>query len=117
MKTKIGLFGIGLDTYWPQFKGLRERLVGYQDQIGKQIKRHAVELVDAPRVVGRGGAHLQFTVRQQNAYRKAIAFGQGAHAAHLAEHRHVRLAFEPLINEWNGQRKAELKVIDWKPVS
>ncbi len=77
----------------------------------------AVELVDAPRVVGRGGAHLQFTVRQQNAYRKAIAFGQGAHAAHLAEHRHVRLAFEPLINEWNGQRKAELKVIDWKPVS
>jgi L-arabinose isomerase len=27
-KLKIGFFGIGLDTYWPQFKGLRERLVG-----------------------------------------------------------------------------------------
>lgn len=25
-KTKIGLFGIGLDTYWPQFKGLKTRL-------------------------------------------------------------------------------------------
>ncbi|HEU4903472.1 MAG TPA: arabinose isomerase, partial [Flavisolibacter sp.] len=26
---KIGLFGIGLDTYWPQFPGLKERLEGY----------------------------------------------------------------------------------------
>lgn len=26
---KIGLFGIGLDTYWPQFDGLKERLEGY----------------------------------------------------------------------------------------
>ena len=47
MKTKIGLFGIGLETYWPQFQGLRDRLVGYQGQIGKQIKSHGVELVDA----------------------------------------------------------------------
>lgn len=45
--TKIGLFGIGLDTYWPQFKGLRERLVGYQNQIGKKIKGCGVQLVDA----------------------------------------------------------------------
>jgi L-arabinose isomerase len=46
-KPKIGLYGIGLDTYWPQFKGLRERLVGYQGQIGKNIKSYGVELVDA----------------------------------------------------------------------
>ena len=46
-QTKIGLFGIGLDTYWPQFEGLRERLIGYQNQIGKRIQRHRVELVDA----------------------------------------------------------------------
>ncbi len=26
---RIGLFGIGLDAYWPQFAGLRERLEGY----------------------------------------------------------------------------------------
>jgi L-arabinose isomerase len=26
---KIGLFGIGLDTYWGQFEGLKERLDGY----------------------------------------------------------------------------------------
>jgi len=33
----------------------------------------------------------------------------------LAEQRQLRVAFEPLINEWNGQRRVELKVIDWKP--
>lgn len=26
---KIGLFGIGLDAYWEQFDGLKERLEGY----------------------------------------------------------------------------------------
>ncbi len=31
--TRLGLFGIGLDTYWPQFKGLKNRLIGYQKQI------------------------------------------------------------------------------------
>jgi L-arabinose isomerase len=47
MKVKVGLFGIGLDTYWPQFDGLRERLVGYQEQISERIKSFGVTLVDA----------------------------------------------------------------------
>lgn len=48
---KIGLFGIGLDTYWSQFEGLKERLEGYlqivQDQIA-EIHPHVVNagLVD-----------------------------------------------------------------------
>ena len=33
VNVKIGLFGIGLDTYWPQFKGLKDKLVGYQERI------------------------------------------------------------------------------------
>ena len=28
-KVKLGLFGIGLEAYWPQFKGLKPRLEGY----------------------------------------------------------------------------------------
>ncbi len=44
---KIGLFGIGLDTYWPQFAGLRERLVGYQDRIRAGLEREAAQVVDA----------------------------------------------------------------------
>lgn len=34
---KIGLFGIGLDTYWPQFEGLKKRLEGYLKVIEDNI--------------------------------------------------------------------------------
>ena len=34
---KIGLFGIGLEAYWDQFPGLKERLEGYLDQINDRI--------------------------------------------------------------------------------
>nr|WP_294895155.1 arabinose isomerase [uncultured Pedobacter sp.] len=34
---KIGLFGIGLDTYWPQFEGLKERLEGYLKVVEDKI--------------------------------------------------------------------------------
>src|SRR5690554_990949 len=46
-KTVIGIYGIGLDTYWPQFEGLRERLEGYQDKIVKRMELHeGVEIID-----------------------------------------------------------------------
>ena len=44
---KIGLFGIGLDTYWPQFPALRPRLLGYQQRVHDRLTRPGVEVVDA----------------------------------------------------------------------
>jgi L-arabinose isomerase len=35
---KIGLFGIGLDAYWPQFKGLKERLEGYLKEVKSKLE-------------------------------------------------------------------------------
>src|SRR5688500_1844491 len=35
--AKIGLFGIGLDTYWPQFPALKSRLEGYLSEIEQKI--------------------------------------------------------------------------------
>jgi len=43
---KIGLFGIGLDTYWPQFAGLKERLEGYLGQVEKKISEHHPDIVN-----------------------------------------------------------------------
>ena len=34
---KIGLFGIGLDTYWPQFTGLKERLEEYLNIVEQKL--------------------------------------------------------------------------------
>ena len=45
--TKVGLFGIGLDTYWDQFDGLLDNLKGYQVQIKNKIETFGVEVVDA----------------------------------------------------------------------
>ena len=43
---KIGLFGIGLDTYWPQFAGLEERLKGYTNQVAQRLAGPNVEVVN-----------------------------------------------------------------------
>jgi L-arabinose isomerase len=45
--TKVGLFGIGLDTYWPQFDGLMDKLLGYQEEIKNKIAGFGVQVADA----------------------------------------------------------------------
>jgi L-arabinose isomerase len=43
---RAGLFGIGLDTYWPQFKGLKPRLENYIRAVEKKLKRPGVEIIN-----------------------------------------------------------------------
>lgn len=43
---RIGLFGIGLDAYWPQFPGLKERLEGYIARVEAKLARPGVEIVN-----------------------------------------------------------------------
>ena len=43
---RIGLFGIGLDTYWPQFEGLKERLEGYLATVAGKLARPGVEILN-----------------------------------------------------------------------
>lgn len=44
--VRVGLFGIGLDTYWPQFAGLKERLEGYLEIVSGKLARPGVEIVN-----------------------------------------------------------------------
>jgi hypothetical protein len=41
-QLKVGLFGIGLDTYWLQFPGLRDKLIGFTAQVVLQLECHRV---------------------------------------------------------------------------
>ncbi|MEO5712272.1 MAG: arabinose isomerase [Luteolibacter sp.] len=43
---RVGLFGIGLDAYWPQFEGLKERLEGYLARVAEKLGRPGVEVVN-----------------------------------------------------------------------
>jgi len=43
---RVGLFGIGLEAYWPQFSGLKERLEGYVERVSARLERPGVEIVN-----------------------------------------------------------------------
>ena len=63
MKPRVGLFGIGLAAYWPQFEGLRERLERYAHGIEQRLGAMgadvvSVGLVDTPQAARRAGDEL-----------------------------------------------------------
>src|SRR5574344_1388582 len=46
MKVSVGLFSVGLETYWKQFDGLLERLEGYHAIIKDHLSGEHVEIID-----------------------------------------------------------------------
>lgn len=46
-RARVGVFGIGLDTYWPQFAGLKERIEGYQRRVEERVAELGGEVVSA----------------------------------------------------------------------
>src|SRR5437660_12332625 len=43
---RVGLFGIGLEAYWPQFQGLKKRLEGYLGEVYRRLARDGVEVIN-----------------------------------------------------------------------
>lgn len=63
-KVRIGLLGVGLDTYWGQFEGLLPRLLAYQEEICAGIEQMDVEvvnvgMVDSPQKAGESALLLK----------------------------------------------------------
>jgi L-arabinose isomerase len=56
MTAKVGVFGIGLAAYWPQFAGLKERLEGYQRRVESRIAAMGAAVVSAGLVDDAPGA-------------------------------------------------------------
>ena len=46
-RAKVGVFGIGLAAYWPQFEGLKEQLEGYQRTVEERLVQMGGEVVSA----------------------------------------------------------------------
>jgi L-arabinose isomerase len=44
---RVGVFGIGLQAYWAQFTGLKERLENYQRQVEGRLRAAGAEVVSA----------------------------------------------------------------------
>ncbi len=45
-RLKVGLFGIGLEAYWPQFSGLKQRLEGYLGVVENKLKRTDIDIIN-----------------------------------------------------------------------
>jgi L-arabinose isomerase len=43
---RVGVFGIGLDAYWPQFAGLKERLEQNVQVLERKLRRPGVEIIN-----------------------------------------------------------------------
>jgi L-arabinose isomerase len=43
---RVGLCGIGLDAYWPQFPGLKDRLEGYVTEVARRLSRPGAAVVN-----------------------------------------------------------------------
>lgn len=67
------------------------------------------------RSVGAQQQHLKLKLKSQNnRYFEAIGFGLGEWLPKLLPGDTIDLVYEILVNEWNGQRKLELKIVDLK---
>ena len=57
-RARVGVFGIGLDTYWPQFEGLKERIEGYQRRVEQRVAALGGDVVSAGLVDSAQGARV-----------------------------------------------------------
>jgi single-stranded-DNA-specific exonuclease len=73
-----------------------------------------VEVMDV-RARGAEGQHLKLVVRRNGgAPQEAIGFRLGHLAEHLRRHRRIDIAYTLEVNEWNGERKLQLNLKDFR---
>lgn len=71
-----------------------------------------LELAGEPRAVGKDGQHIQFALTDGRITRKAIAFNQRQMLQPLLDHRRCRVAFEPILDTYNGRTSVKFQIID-----
>jgi single-stranded-DNA-specific exonuclease len=83
--------------------------------IGNPKPKFATDWVDLayePRCVGSNQDHLQASFQQNGTRIRGIGFGLGGAIEDLKQHRRCRVAFEPIINDFNGRRSVEMQILD-----
>ena len=74
-----------------------------------------VTLAEPPKTMGNGDRHFTGRFAQHGTTLRGVAFGQAEWVVPLTEHRGpIDIAFRPVINEFNGMRRVEIQVVDWR---
>ncbi|MAF14177.1 MAG: single-stranded-DNA-specific exonuclease RecJ [Parcubacteria group bacterium] len=102
------------EVNWDLFKQL-EKFMPYGQGNNKPIFLSKDLTVSQCQTVGPEGKHLRLIVKHQTEIiRKTIGFGFGHQFGELKEGDKVDMVFEIDINEWNGNRELQLRIIDLK---
>ncbi|MGD9644065.1 MAG: single-stranded-DNA-specific exonuclease RecJ [Pirellulales bacterium] len=81
------------------------------------ISATGVRLAEPPSRIGGGGRHLSLKLEQHGVRLRAVAFGHGDWADELAQiDGPLAVAFQPVVNDFRGQRRVELHLSDWRAV-
>lgn len=75
-------------------------------------------VVENVRTVGNGNKHLKFYLRHENMTKsfEAIGFGMGEHIENIKMGDKMDIICEVNLNQFNGSRRLELKIVDWQPI-
>lgn len=69
------------------------------------------------REVGKNGGHLKLGLSHRGRFMHGIAFRAAGMREEMEEAKLLDLAFTPVLNEWNGRREVEVKMLDWRPAA
>ena len=74
--------------------------------------------VESVRTVGNGNKHLKLYLKHENMVKsfEAIGFGMGEHFEKIKIGDKMDVVCEVNLNQFNGNRKLELKIVDWQPI-
>lgn len=71
-------------------------------------------VVEDIRTIGQEARHLKLKVNQENITNDVVAWQMGGLAESIQNKENIEMAFFPEINEWQGQRKIQLRAYDIK---
>ncbi|MCX6938773.1 MAG: hypothetical protein NTU80_12950 [Verrucomicrobia bacterium] len=91
--VKIGLFAIGLDTYWPQFAGLEARLRSYVETVAGSLARPGAEIIKLGPI---------------DNPEKAQAAGYILETGNTPIHHRFPIGAQRFVNDWNSDAPAHL---------
>ncbi len=68
--------------------------------------------VESARTMGQDNAHLKLRIQKDAVSVDVVAFGQGALAQEFAQVKHLELAVQLSVNQWNGNTTLQLMLVD-----
>ncbi|RRD30468.1 single-stranded-DNA-specific exonuclease RecJ [Streptococcus minor] len=68
--------------------------------------------VESARTMGQDNAHLKLRIQKDAVSVDVVAFGQGALVQEFAQVKHLELAVQLSVNQWNGNTTLQLMLVD-----